>query len=97
MVPSTQTVKVTFQPEVDNTVVGPFCMDPEGEYEIRVKGLDLSEPIKINEVGSESPLRDKSSQEMLRYLLFEMFSLLFEFVLLLLEFKILLSNATFII
>ena len=94
MVPSTQTVKVTFQPEVDNTVVGPFCMDPEGEYEIRVKGLDLSEPIKINEVGSESPLRDKSSQEMLRYLLFE---LLFEFVLLLLEFKILLSNATFII
>ena len=45
-----QGVKVTLQPLVDHSVVGYFCMDPNGEYTIRIDGLDLSEPIKINEV-----------------------------------------------
>ena len=48
--PQTQIVTVTLQPGTEHTVADSFCLDPEGEYEIRISGADLTEPIRINEV-----------------------------------------------
>ena len=51
IVPKTQLKTVILQPGEEFTVADSFCLDPEGEYEIRISGVDLTEPIKINEVG----------------------------------------------
>ena len=50
-VPQTQLETVILQPGENFTVADSFCLDPEGEYEIRIGGVDLTEPIRINEVG----------------------------------------------
>ena len=49
-VPQTQIVTVTLQSGSDHTVADSFCLDPEGEYEIKISGSDLTEPIRISEV-----------------------------------------------
>ena len=53
-VPQTQIVTVTLQPGSDHTVADSFCLDPEGEYEIKISGSDLTEPIRISEVQARS-------------------------------------------